>query len=57
MLQLAVPLQHSVTADHQENSSQLSNANAVKSKMQVKILKEQCCDIRSKQVNTHKIFS
>jgi len=27
MLQLAIPLQHSVTADHQENSSQLSNAN------------------------------
>ena len=40
MLQLAVPLQHSVTADHQENSSQLSNANAFKSKMQVKDFKK-----------------
>jgi len=39
MLQLAVPLQLSVTADHQENSPQLSNANAFKSKMQVKDFK------------------
>ncbi len=39
MLQVAVPLQHSVTADHQENSSQLSNAKAFKSEMQVKIFK------------------
>ncbi len=39
MLQLAVPLQLSVTADHQENSPQLSNAKRFKSKMQVKILK------------------
>jgi hypothetical protein len=30
MLQLAVPLQHSVTAVHQENSPQLSNAKAFK---------------------------
>jgi hypothetical protein len=41
MLQLAVPLQHSVTADHQENSSQLSNAKAFKVKCKSKILKEQ----------------
>ena len=40
MLQLAVPLQHSVTADHQENSPQLSNAKAFKSKMQVKDFKK-----------------
>ena len=40
MLQLAVPLQHSVTADHQENSSQLSNAKAFKSEMQVKDFKK-----------------
>ena len=40
MLQLAVPLQHSVTADHQENSPQLSNAKAFKSEMQVKDFKK-----------------
>jgi len=40
MLQLAVPLQLSVTADHQENSSQLSNAKAFKSEMQVKDFKK-----------------
>ena len=40
MLQLAVPLQHSVTADHQENSFQLSNAKAFKSEMQVKDFKK-----------------
>ncbi len=40
MLQLAVPLQHSVTTDHQENSSQLSNAKAFRSKMQVKDFKK-----------------
>jgi hypothetical protein len=39
MLQLAVPLQHSVTAVHQENSPQLSNAKAFKSEMQVKEFK------------------
>ena len=39
MLQLAVPLQHSVTAVHQENSPQLSNAKAFKSEMQVKDFK------------------
>jgi hypothetical protein len=43
MLQLAVPLQHSVTADHQENSPQLSNENYVEKKVKCKskILKEQ----------------
>ena len=56
MLQLAVPLQHSVTADHQENSPQLSNANAFKSKMQVKDFKRTNTNvIKSKQVNAHKI--
>ena len=35
MLQLAVPLQLSVTADHQDNSPQLSNAKRFKSEMQV----------------------
>jgi hypothetical protein len=40
MLQLAAPLQHSVTAVHQENSPQLSNAKAFKSKMQVKDFKK-----------------
>ena len=40
MLQLAVPLQHSVTADHQENFPQLSNAKAFKSEMQVKDFKK-----------------
>jgi hypothetical protein len=40
MLQLAVPLQHSVTAVHQENSPQLSNAKAFKSEMQVKDFKK-----------------
>ena len=40
MLQLAVPLQHSVTAVHQENSSQLSNAKSFKSEMQVKDFKK-----------------
>ena len=39
MLQLAVPLPHSVTAVHQENSLQLSNAKAFKSEMQVKDFK------------------
>ncbi len=39
MLQLAVPLQHSVTAVHQENSSQLSNAKVFESEMQVKDFK------------------
>jgi hypothetical protein len=56
MLQLAVPLQHSVTADHQENSPQLSNAKAFKSKMQVKDFKRTNTNvIKSKQVNAHKI--
>ena len=53
MLQLAVPLQHSVTADHQENSPQLSNAKAFKSKMQVKDFKNnkhECYNIQSKKV-------
>jgi hypothetical protein len=40
MLQLAVPLQHSMTAVHQENSPQLSNAKAFKSEMQVKDFKK-----------------
>jgi hypothetical protein len=40
MLQLAASLQLSVTADHQENSPQLSNANLFKIKMQVKDLKK-----------------
>ncbi len=40
MLQLAAPLQLSVTADHQENSPQLSNAKAFKSEMQVKDFKK-----------------
>jgi hypothetical protein len=40
MLQLAVPLQHSVTAVHQENSPQLSNAKGFKSEMQVKDFKK-----------------
>jgi hypothetical protein len=39
MLQLAAPLQHSVTTDHKENSLQLSNAKAFKSEMQVKNFK------------------
>jgi hypothetical protein len=56
MLQLAAPLQLTVTADHQENSSQLSNANAFKSKMQVKDFKRTNTNvIKSKQVNAHKI--
>ena len=58
MLQLAVPLQLSVTADHQENSPQLSNANAFKSKMQVKDFKITNTNvIKSKQVNAHKILN
>ena len=40
MLQLAVPLQHSVTADHQENSPQLSKCKSFKSEMQVKDFKK-----------------
>ena len=41
MLQLAVPLQLSVTAVHQENSPQLSNAKKIfKSEMQVKDFKK-----------------
>ena len=56
MLQLAVPLQHSVTAVHQENSPQLSNAKAFKSEMQVKDFKRTNTNvIKSKQVNAHKI--
>ena len=52
MLQLAAPLQHSVTADHQENSPQLSNAKAFKSEMQVKDFKRTNTNvIKSKQVN------
>jgi hypothetical protein len=39
MLQLAVLLQHSVTAVHQENSPQLSNAKALKLKCKSKDLK------------------
>jgi hypothetical protein len=39
MLQLAVPLQHSVTADHQENSFQLSMQKLLKVKCKSKILK------------------
>jgi hypothetical protein len=39
MLQLAAPLQLSVTADHQENSPQLSNAKVLKVKCKSKILK------------------
>jgi hypothetical protein len=44
MLQLAVPLQHSVTAVHQENSPQLSNA---------KILKVKCKSKDFKRTNTN----
>ena len=40
MLQCAVPLQLSVTAVHQENSPQLSNAKGFKSEMQVKDFKK-----------------
>ena len=40
MLQLAAPLQLSVTADHQENSPQSSNAKRFKSEMQVKDFKK-----------------
>jgi hypothetical protein len=58
MLQLAVPLQLSVTADHQENSPQLSNAKVFKSEMQVKDFKRTNTNVtKSKQVNSHKNFS
>jgi hypothetical protein len=52
MLQLAVPLQHSVTAVQQENSLQLSNEKAFKIEMQVKDFKRTNTNvIKSKQVN------
>jgi hypothetical protein len=58
MLQLAVPLQLSVTAVHQENSPQLSNAEAFKSEMQVKDFKRTNTNvIKSKQVNARQNFS
>ena len=57
MLQLAAPLQLSVTADHQENSPQLSNAKALKVKCKSKILKRtmlrysiQCKDFKKNNV-------
>ena len=40
MLQLAAPLQLSVTADHQENSFQSSNAKLLKVKCKSKIFKK-----------------
>ena len=57
MLQLAVPLQHSVTAVHQENSPQLSNAKGFKSEMQVKDFKKNNVTIFDPNKSIYKVIS